>query len=462
MHSLRAKFLVAFILVALVGVGAVALVANRVTQREFTLYVSQGGKMRAQRLAVELADYYAQTGSWDGVEALLGQSSSVRGGPGYGRGPSMHPMITEAERALIVGIDGRIVVDSQGALVGQKLGSAELVNGAPIVVGGQTVGTLLISSEDLSGQTALDQQFLGAVQRAVFLAGLSASIVAIIAAVWLSRHLIAPLRQLTAASEAMAQGDLSQRVQVHSGDEVGELGVAFNKMAGDLQAAELQRQQMTADIAHELRNPLSVIRGNLEAMLDGIYPVDAEHLGPVYEETLLLQRLVQDLRLLSLADAGQLELVRTEVDLGQLLARAAEGAQAAAGDKGIALSVDAPPAPVLVQGDADRLRQVIGNLVGNALRHTPAGGRIMLSARPAGEQVLVAVSDTGAGIAPEDLPHIFDRFYRADASRMRTGGSGLGLSIARALVEAHGGRIEVKSKLGQGTVFTIALPKSQY
>ena len=327
-----------------------------------------------------------------------------------------------------------------------------------VVAGGKTVGTLLVTTQDLSGHSELEQQFLETVNRAVAWAVLLVAIGALIGAAILSRQLVAPLHQLTAASEAMAGGDLSQRVEIRTRDEIGELGRAFNVMVSDLQTAEGQRQQMTADIAHELRNPLTVIRGNLEAMLDGIYPTDAEHLGPIYEETLLLQRLVEDLRLLSLADAGQLRLIHTDVDVRALLTGVAESAQAVADDKGVVLHIDAPQDPVVTSGDVDRLRQVIGNLVSNALRYTPVGGTIALSARQDGERIEIAISDTGHGIAPQALPHIFDRFYRADNARDRaSGGSGLGLAIARALVQAHGGTIGVESALERGTTFTIQL-----
>ncbi len=463
MTSLRLKFFLAFALVALLGVGAVALVANRVTEREFALYVSYGGQMRAQRFALDAADHYAATGSWEGVADLLLVGPSPRGsGQGAGKGQGQGSQrISEAERAdrvLIVDPGGQIVVDTGGELVGEAMPGDYVQHGAPIVVDGQVVGTLVITTQDMTGRSDLDKRFLETVNRAVLVAVLLVAVAALVAAVLLSRQLVSPLRQLTRASEAMAEGDLSQRVTVDTRDEIGELGWAFNKMAGDLEAAEMQRQQMTADIAHELRNPLSVIRGNLEAMLDGIYPADAEHLGPIYEETILLQRLVQDLRLLSLADAGALHLDRSDVDLGALLTGVSEGAQAAADDKGISLHVHIPAQSVVVRGDVDRLRQVVGNLVSNALRYTPQGGTVTLDTRREDGRALISVSDTGPGIAPQDLPHVFERFYRADAARSRaSGGSGLGLAIVRALVEAHGGSVSVQSTMGEGTTFTVVL-----
>jgi signal transduction histidine kinase len=450
-------------LVALLGVGTVALVTNRVIAREFTLYISRGGQMRSQEWAQLAAEYYQRTGSWEGLNVFFEEAALGRGlGQGRGRRLGQQGKGTgssSVERILIVAPEGQIVFDTQGELVGRPVAAEDLELGAPIVVDGQTVGTLLATTGDLSGHFEFEQRFLETVNRAVVWAVLLVAAAALLAAVLLSRQLVAPLRQLTAAAEAMSSGDLSQRVDVRTGDEVGDLALAFNRMAGDLQVAEVQRRQMTADIAHELRNPLSVIRGNLEAIFDGIYPADIEHLTPIYEETLLLQRLVEDLRLLSLADAGQLELIRSDVDVEQLLSGVAESAQAVAQDRGITLHVETPEEPLVVDGDADRLRQVIGNLVSNALRYTPAGGAVTLSARRADHRVRFAVTDTGPGIPAEDLSHVFDRFYRGDSARNRaSGGSGLGLAIARALVEAHGGTISVESTVGQGATFLVELP----
>lgn len=462
-NTLRTKLLVAFALVALLGVGTVALVLNQVTARAFDIYVSRGAMMRAERAAADAALYYERNGSWQGIERVLQTAiSEYQPGMGMGRRQGMHGMAEmNSGRILIVGMDAAVLVDTGGDLIGQAIKASDLAQGTPIVVDGQMVGTLLFTTQDMSGYSDLERQFLSAVNRAILWAVGVVAAAALVAAVLLSRQFVGPLRQLIAASRAMAQGDLAQRVEIRSGDEIGELGQAFNQMASDLQAAEAQRQQMTADIAHELRNPLSVIRGNLEALLDGVYPADAEHLEPIYEETILLQRLVEDLRLLSLADAGQLRLTHTDVDLGALLNAIADSTQAIAEDKGIALQVNVPREPLILHADADRLRQVIGNLVSNALRYTPGGGAVTLGAVRDGGLVRVSVADTGPGIAPADLPHVFDRFYRGDAARDRaSGGSGLGLSIARALVKAHGGDIGVESTPGQGTKFIVSLPEA--
>jgi signal transduction histidine kinase len=467
LRSLRTRFLLAFILVALLGVGVVALVTNRVTASQFALYIRRGGEGREERWAVLAAEYYARTGSWEGVGSVFANTfpgsgpGQGRGGPGRGQG-MQGEAAPFSDRFLIIAPDGTVLYDSTGELEGQAIQVDYQQYGAPIVVDERAVGWLLITTADLTGHSALEQHFINAVNRAVLLAVLLVMVASLVAAALLSRRLVAPLRRLTTAAEALAGGDLAQRVEVRSQDEVGELGWAFNKMAQDLQDAEAARRQMTADIAHELRNPLSVIRGNLEAIHDGVYPADDEHLAPIYEETILLQRLVEDLRLLSLADAGQLQLVRTDVGASELLHSVADAVQAAAGEKRIAIRVEDPHTPLLVDGDRDRLRQVIGNLASNALRYTLEGGTITLAARAEGEQVHISVSDTGKGISPQDLPHVFDRFYRGDTARDRAaGGSGLGLAIARALVEAHEGTIDVESTVGQGTTFHIRLTRSR-
>jgi signal transduction histidine kinase len=305
----------------------------------------------------------------------------------------------------------------------------------------------------------LEAQYLTSVRRALLWAGVLAGALGIGLGLLLAYQIIAPLRQLRSAATAIAAGDLGQQVHVASQDEIGDLADAFNHMAAELARNETLRRNLVADIAHELRTPLSVVRGSLEAMLDGVHPLDEDHVSPVYEETLLLQRLVDDLRLLSLADAGQLEMDCRSMKVSDLVDSVAEAANAATGGAGISLArrVEAELPPV--RGDVQRLRQVLNNLVSNALRHTPAGGRIEVSARVAEGEIEMAVTDDGPGIAPQDLPHVFERFYRGDRSRPRRGGStGLGLSISRKLVEAHGGRMWVESAPGQGARFVFRLP----
>ena len=246
---------------------------------------------------------------------------------------------------------------------------------------------------------------------------------------------------MAAAARDFADRDWARRAPVTGADEVADVGRAFNTMADSLQQAEMLRRNLMADIAHELRTPLTVMQGNLRALLDGVYPLEAREIATLYDETRLLSRLVDDLRELALAEAGQPSLAIRPVDIGQLLRGAAAQFAAGAEAEQIALTTVVPDALPPARGDADRVAQVLRNLVANALRHTPPGGQVTLTAEamPAGS-VRVWVRDTGAGIAPADLPHVFERFYQADQTRA-SGGAGLGLAIAKAWVAAMGGQV---------------------
>ena len=274
-----------------------------------------------------------------------------------------------------------------------------------------------------------------------------------------------PLSDTMKAADALAGGDLSARVPVRGGREFRHLADSFNRMAGALETADRQRRELLADVAHELRTPLTVVQGNLEGLRDGVYQPTPEHLDLILDETLKLGRLVDDLRLLTLAEAGQLSLDLQALDVAQLLADVRDAFACQADEAGIDLRVDPvqslPPLPA----DPQRLGQVLGNLIGNALRHTPRGGQVTRGGTltPAGDAVRLWVADTGEGIAADDLPHIFDRFWRGDPARSHEAraGTGLGLAIARSLVGAHGGRIWADSQLGQGTTVSCLLPLPQ-
>lgn len=288
------------------------------------------------------------------------------------------------------------------------------------------------------------------------------ALAAVLGALLLSRAVLRPVRAMTLAARDLGEGDLSRRVPVSGRDEIAQLGGAFNRMADSLQAAEERQRRLTGDIAHELRTPLANLRGYLEALRDGVVQPTPDLLDSLHEEALLQQRIVDDLQVLALAEAGALTYHFAEVELRELLetSRTAHHAQAEAA--GVTLVVDAPE-PVRVVADADRLRQVVGNLVGNALRATARGGTVTLTLRPRGDRAVVEVRDTGKGIPEEHLPHLFDRFWRADPSRGRaTGGSGLGLSITRQIVTDHGGTIEATSRVGVGTTFTTTLPTARH
>ena len=280
------------------------------------------------------------------------------------------------------------------------------------------------------------------------------------------RRYATPLARVMEAADAVAEGDFSVRLAEEGPGDMRQLARSFNRMTQELDRAERQRRNLTADVAHELRTPLHIIQGNLEGLLDGVYQPTDDHIEATLDETRLLSRLVEDLQTLSLAEAGQLELVREPVNVAELLAdvQTSFSGQAEAAGVTLDLAVDGQPKELNVWADYGRLDQVLGNLLANALRYTPAGGTISLSAapRPGGIPnsgwVMIQVSDSGNGIPAEDLPYIFDRFWRGDPSRPHGGSTGLGLAIAQQLVRAQDGRISVASEVGRGTTFTIELP----
>ena len=322
---------------------------------------------------------------------------------------------------------------------------------------GSVIGTLVVLPP-ADGARGLGTPFGGAFDLRLLIAAAMAGLVALALSWALSRRLLGPVEALTAAARRLGTGDLSARVPVRGADEIGQLARAFNAMAENLARQESLRRTLVTDVAHELRSPLTHLRGQLEAVEDGLVPASPETVRSLREEVMLLARLVDDLQTLSVAEAGKLALDRAAVSLRDLAEGAIEGMRATAAARGVAFHNrigDLPP----VLADATRIAQVLRNLLANALTHTPEGGSIELAGTATNGHVQVAVTDTGAGIAPEHLPHVFERFYRADPSRARaTGGAGLGLAIVRSIVEAHGGTIGVTSELGRGATFRFSLP----
>ena len=302
--------------------------------------------------------------------------------------------------------------------------------------------------------------FQTALLRSLLISTGVASGAAVLASVFVAWRITQPVQRIAAASRRIARGEYHERVPRASNDELGELATSFNAMAATLEDAERQRLYLIGDVAHEIRTPLTTLRGNLEGMIDGIIEPDPALLARLYDETTRINRLIDDLQELSRVESGALPLNRTRENIRALVTRAVDAQRANFASKGVALMAeiadDLPP----VLADGDRIVQVLANLLTNALRHTPPDGMVTVAALSVVEGVEISVRDTGSGIAPEHLPHIFDRFYRADPARSRQlGGSGIGLTIARALVEAHGGSIHASSPgLGHGTTIAVILP----
>jgi two-component system OmpR family sensor kinase/two-component system sensor histidine kinase BaeS len=490
LQSLWFKLAGIFALVILVSNGIVVLLANQATTDQFEFYVTQSGQQWAAQLSSVIADYYARNGSWEGVESVLqnpwsyamlsnssmsGDGSGTMNGMMGGMGNSgmmremdrwpgeqnmemgMNLWAASGSRLLLAQEDGQIVADTAGQLVGNRLSDDDVGRGVSVTLQGQPIGTVLATLSETPTTPAGD--FLGSVNRAVLWSSVVAGGIAIVLGSLLFLQVIRPLRSLSAAAQGIAAGDLSRRAREDSQDEVGQVARSFNQMAASLQSYENERRQTIAAIAHELRTPLSVIQGNLDAMLDGVLPTSEEELVLLHRESRLLNRLIDDLRTLSLADAGQLDLQMAPVDLENLITETVERLQLHAEANGIRLKAVTPGDLPQILADEARLSQVLTNLVDNAVRYAPEGTVVEVAARAVSGGVEVSVNDNGPGIPAEDIPRLFDRFWRGEKSRNRaTGGSGLGLAVAKQLVQVHGGRIWVGSELNQGTRFTFYLP----
>ena len=331
----------------------------------------------------------------------------------------------------------------------------------PIVSGNEEIGSLALAPSEIQETIAEPaiSRVVSSLNRSLIWTGLAAGVGGILLVSLMSRRILTPVRELTLAAGRLGQGDLSQRVATSSRDEIGQLGATFNAMAEGLEGAERQRRSLMADVAHELRTPLSNIQGYLEAVRDGLLKPDNATIDTIYQQVLHLTRLVEDLRLLALADAGALSLSLQEESLQEVLQSSVASCRPRAEAKGVSVALSIPSEIPLVQMDRTRIAQVVSNLLDNAIFHTPQGGSVSVSAESLGSAVRVIVADTGEGILPEDLPQVFERFYRVDPSRARTtGGTGLGLTIARQLVEAHRGTIRAESTPGQGSRFIFELP----
>ena len=418
MRSLFWKGMLAFLAVILVAVGTVALLTGWATETEFRRYALVHGGMW-NRQVLGLATYYADHGSWDGAQETL---QAIAGMGARGRRVGGGAVEPSQLNFRLADPEGRVVGSTRG-VPGGTVSRADLENGIPIEVDGQVVG-YLVPSIRTPITLPLDQpqvQFLARVRTTLWIAALAALAAALIIGGLLFRSIIAPLRRLTAASQTIAEGDLSARARAQGQDEVAQLADAFNQMAESLTCAERARRNQTADIAHELRTPLTVLQGTLEAMLDGVYPTDRENLLAALAQVQTLTRLVEDLRLLALADAGQLRLHTAPLDLGVFLQEIVEAHRLQAQERDVNLALDRPPSLPLVLADRDRLTQVMGNLLDNALRYVPNAGHITVRVTDQGQEVFVAVVDDGSGVSPEDLPHLFERFWRGDPGRRRAG-----------------------------------------
>ncbi len=469
--GLQLRLILGFAAVLALSMATAAVCTGFAAHREVSHIQQEQDRVRAGRIHTALADYYQAADGWTDAQNFVNRI-------GF-----------QSEREIVVlDADGNVIADNRPLRRDHDdRGRRPLFNAAiprgplpppqyflPITSGDAEVGAVAIAAGRRGGPTYIfpdshpDEphdveppltQFTERVNRSLFVAGLVAGVVGIILVLLLSRRILGSIGGLTDAARRLGAGDLSSRVNVKGSDEIAELGHAFNNMADALEDSERQRRAMVADVAHELRTPLSNIQGHVEAMQDGLLQPNGATLDTVHQQTLYLNRLVSDLSLLALTEARELRLQLEPESIADIATRVADSFRPRADAKPVRLDTNLSDGLPLLNLDRLRIEQTMGNLVDNAIRHTPPGGTVTIAALRYDDGVHVVVTDTGPGIPSDALPHVFDRLYRLDPSRDRaTGGAGLGLTIARRLVEAHGGTVWAESEEGVGSCFGFDLP----
>ena len=447
MRSITSKLILAFLAVSLISIGVIVASIRFSTNREFDKFISN---QYETELAEELTRYYETNKTWDNVDqANLGRTAAQFG-----------PQGDRSSNFSVTDANGIVVLESFVHKIGDTVGADILEGSTAIQVGEKTVGYLLIE-RPRDKRDPMEDEFIKRLDLSLLFTAVGTVVLAFIFGSILSRTITRPIRELTKATHEMAGGKFGQQVPVRSRDEIGELASSFNKMNNDLGRSFNLRKQMTADIAHELRTPLSLIIGHAEAVHDGVLPPSKENFEIIREEADRLEQLVNDLRTLSLADAGELSLEFQPVEINKLLGDIKTHYMIQFNQKRITLDLN--PASVTLQADLDPIRfsQVLTNILDNALRYTPEDGRVVISSGQIENKIEITIQDSGEGVTPEEAAHLFDRFYRADTSRTRdreAGGSGLGLAIAKSIIEMHKGRIWAESEKGRGMKVVIQLP----
>lgn len=449
--TLQIKLILAFTAVVMFAIVGVVLFANLDSERQVTNYKNRGGLFGVSELIEALEKHYETTGSWDAVETVTTNYTS-RGGKNNPRGRVFELTLLDAKR--------NVVWSSTGRMVGTRLEKDEISDALILHTGSKVAGYLLVEN---ASQITVDEitPFVSRLRQVLLYAGGLAILLAVGLAILLSNYLLKPVKQLTKASTELASGDFSTRVEARGNDEIALLGKTFNQMANNLELAEERKQSLTADVAHELRTPISVQKAQLEGMLDGVLPLTEENIGIALQQTNFLSRMVDDLRLLAMADAGEVRLEKRETDIELLVNQVAARFQAQAQQDGTTITTQSllKESNKIIFTDPDRVSQILQNLIANALRYGKKGGNILITLKPGEENLAVSVKDDGYGIPETALPHLFERFYRHERARSReTGGTGLGLAISKKLAVLLGGDLHGANALEGGAVFVLELP----
>lgn len=449
--SLQQKMILAFSVVVIVSIGGVVIFANLDSQRQVNRYLTRGGQYGVMELVEALEDYYEYKGTWSMVGEVA-DAYSQRHGRKNAHGKASELTLTDQNHF--------IVWSNAGQVKGEKLTGEMTSRSLEIHSGGQTVGYLVVENGVLQAPDDI-APFVNRLRRAIFLAGGFGILLAIGLAVLVSKYLLEPIKVITSASTQLSTGDFSTRVDIKGNDEIAMLAKTFNQLARNLELAEERKQSLTADAAHELRTPIAVQKAQLEGMLDGVLPLTQKNVLIALQQTNFLSRLVEDLRLLAMADAGEVRLEMRILNIVNLVQQVVAGFQAQAALEGTNLvTVFRPDGEELwIHTDVDRVSQILQNLISNALRYGQKGGRILISTRKESAKLVISVQDDGSGIPTTALPHLFERFYRHERARTReNGGSGLGLAISKKLALLLGGDLSGANSPEGGAVFSLELP----
>lgn len=470
--SLRAKIMLAFSAVVAGLVFFLVFYINQDNSQQVQNFMMRGGMFGYDNIVRQVEDYYKKNGSWNGIETvastlqpgMMGNNGNMgmmgTYGPG-GASPASKSEFTIADSALTV------VWSSAGEVVGTTLTDEVKTNAVTLKSDSNTIIGYLIVKGQRSFQSQDVSPLIRNLRTAVLRSGLIAGILAFIIAIVISNSLLKPVKLLTQAADSLAHGNLSARVMIKGNDEISRLGDSFNTMAESLESSENRKKALTADIAHELRSPLAVQKAQLEAMQDGIVPMNQESLQTIVDQTNFLTRLVDDLRTLALVDTGELPLQLENIDLVKICEQVVGRFQSQAKQQGIHLTLvnSSSTGNLMINADTDRVMQILGNLITNALHHTSGGGDVSVIVMKEHKDAMVVVKDNGCGIPDADLPHLFERFFKGDKSRNRenSGSTGLGLSIARHLARVHGGDLSAQNNPEGGArfIFTIPLASSK-
>ncbi|HSH02898.1 MAG TPA: ATP-binding protein [Anaerolineae bacterium] len=466
-RSITPKLVLSFLLVSVLGTSFVAALAGQLAGTAFDDFLfSQTLDDFAERLTI----YYDNNGSWDNIRTyypMVGPRRNGRNDPPPRRNNN-NPQLNTFQPPppggdlggfiALVDANGYVIIPGYGYDLNQRASKKEMNQGYEIENDGQTIGYLVVQPGAFRNNNEV-AAFLTEVRQVLIRATLVATLIALAVSIFLANTLTRPLRELTQATHILAKGNLDHKVDVHSQDELGQLADAFNQMGTDLAEAQNMRRQLTADIAHDLRTPLSIILGHAEALSDGVLPPSTDTFELIHDEAQRLNGLIEDLRTLSLAETGELSIMPRPTPAYDLLQRITASYTPQAQQKNITINLQAPPNLPTITVDPDRMLQVLNNLMSNAIRYTPLDGQITIDGYQNNDRLHITLHNTGPHIPADQLTRIFHRFYRVDKSRQRhNGGSGLGLAIAQSIIVAHNGQITVESAPNHGVTFIINLP----